>query len=134
MDTLVDAPTTMRNCRLVVLEILHLALVLFCGFHVLERSQVSTTTGFRVSLDRVKTIFARFQFADHVDLSMLMWRMRHGDFTARRHDVGEQLLCQTAGRRHGASSTLADRGSTAIGKSCKLVHWCPPCAENFSRR
>src|SRR5207244_5798791 len=84
--------------------------------------------------DRVKTIFARFQFADHFDLSMLMWRMRHGDFTARRHDVGEQLLCQTAGRRHGASSTLADRGSTAIGKSCKLVHWCRPCAENFSRR
>ena len=54
------------------LEVLDRPLVLFGLFHGRERSQIAALCGFGVLLERVKTVFAGFQFTDHMEFG---WRL-----------------------------------------------------------
>ncbi len=48
-----------------VLEVLNSALVLFRFLERLERTQVTTLTGFRVGLARIEPVLAGFELSDH---------------------------------------------------------------------
>src|SRR5262245_61642963 len=53
-----------------MLEVLHSAFVLLCGFARLKRAQISALSGFSVSFSGIESILAGLHFPDHRNSSL----------------------------------------------------------------